>query len=154
MARYTIETKQYSGDWMGTGKTMARSKADALSVMRVEHCKYHTPKRAVNLTTGQVVGSIGVTEEWEAEAARMRAVTFDAFKEAKKYVAAVEPMTTEQLDDWYEEHVGYRLSEDDPSLVGKMEHAAQVAEMMCLHEHGEGEVHDALLSTLVQLGYR
>lgn len=73
---------------------------------------------------------------------------------AKKYIDAVEPMSTDELDDWYEERVGYRLSVDDPSIVGTLKHNADVAEMMCLHEHGEGETYDALVYVLVQIGWR
>lgn len=70
-------------------------------------------------------------------------------------LAAVECMSTDQLDDWYEEHVGYRLSEDDPEIVdrfGAIERA--VAEMMCLHEHGEGATYDALVAALNELGWK
>lgn len=55
------------------------------------------------------------------------------------------PMTTKELDDWYEAHVGYRLSEDDTTLAGTPEHGYQVAEMMLLHQFDEGDVHTAFL---------
>lgn len=60
-------------------------------------------------------------------------------------------MSTDELDDWYEEHVGYRLSEEDPSLVGSPEHAYQVAEMMCLHAYGAEGPYDNLCAQLEQL---
>lgn len=40
--------------------------------------------------------------------------------------AAAEEMTGDQLNDWYEEHVGYRLSEDDPTISPEQT-AARVA---------------------------
>lgn len=54
-------------------------------------------------------------------------------------------MTTDQLDDWYLEHVGYRLTDDDPALLCTPQHAEQVAEMMCLHKFGEDSVEYGLL---------
>lgn len=62
-----------------------------------------------------------------------------------KLIDAAFTMTTDQLDDWYLEHVGYRLTEDNPVLVGVPQHAEQVAEMMCLHEFGEASTEYALL---------
>lgn len=70
--------------------------------------------------------------------------------EASRFLSTVESMSTDQLDDWYEQKVGYRLSVDDPSVLGKPEHGYQVAEMMCLHEHGEGAVYRALLEIIAK----
>lgn len=70
-------------------------------------------------------------------------------------IGLVSAMSTDQLDDWYEEHVGYRLSVDDPKVAdrfGAMPRA--VAEMMCLHEHGEGATYDAMLKALDELGWK
>ncbi len=67
---------------------------------------------------------------------------------AEYFLAKVESLSTDQLDDWYEEHVGYRLSEDDPSLIGMPEHGFAIAEMMCLHACGEGEVYSELLQLI------
>lgn len=65
-------------------------------------------------------------------------------QQASHYLKAAADMSTDQLDDWYEQRVGYRISQDDPSLIGKPEHGYAIAEMMCLHEHGEGEIYLAL----------
>ncbi len=68
-----------------------------------------------------------------------------SYRPAANFLASVENLSTDQLDDWYEEHVGYRLSQDDPSLIGTPEHGYVIAEMMCLHACGEGEVYAELL---------
>ncbi len=68
-----------------------------------------------------------------------------SYRPAASFLAAVENLSTDQLDDWYEEHIGYRLSQDDPSLIGTPEHGYAIAEMMCLHACGEGEVYAELL---------
>jgi len=62
-----------------------------------------------------------------------------------KYLQLTSNMSTDELDDWYEKHVGYRVSDDDPSLVGSPEHGYMVAEMMCLHANGEGHAYQNLL---------
>ncbi len=67
---------------------------------------------------------------------------------AEGFLKVAESMTTDQLDDWYEEHVGYRVSADDPTLVGKPEHATMVAEMMVLNACGEGAEYDAILGLI------
>lgn len=72
----------------------------------------------------------------------------EAALSASKYLETVARMSTDELDGWYQEHVGYRLSEDDPSVLGKPEHGYAVAEMMCLHAHGEGDVYHALLDLI------
>lgn len=72
---------------------------------------------------------------------------------AANFLAAVENLSTDQLDDWYEEHVGYRLSQDDPSLIGCPEHLYAVAEMMCLHACGEGEIYAELLELIEAQAY-
>lgn len=56
--------------------------------------------------------------------------------EAAAFIRKASAMSTDDLDDWYEAHVGYRPSVDDPSLVGNPEHAYLIAETMCLHAHG------------------
>lgn len=71
--------------------------------------------------------------------------------EAAAFIQRASAMSTDELDDWYEEHVGYRLSEDDPTLVGNPEHAYQVAEMMCLHAHGPKGTYGELCVQLEQL---
>lgn len=49
-------------------------------------------------------------------------------------------MTPTQLDDWYAEHVGYRISEDDPSLKGNPRaHQAAVADVMFFSRLTDGE---------------
>lgn len=64
-----------------------------------------------------------------------RASLIDLAREAK---ATAEGMTTRQLDDWYETHVGYRPSVDSPDLAGTREHTATVAGMMFFHSCPEG----------------
>lgn len=44
-------------------------------------------------------------------------------------IAKVAGMTSEQLDDWYEREVGYRLLADDPDTTDA-EHRALVGSMM------------------------
>ncbi len=75
-------------------------------------------------------------------------------QQQSKYIRIVSAMSTDELDDWYQEHVGYRLSEDDPEIIGTLRHVADVAEMMCLHEHGEGPEYRALLAELRALEWR
>lgn len=55
---------------------------------------------------------------------------------AQAIINVAASLSTDELDDWYEERVGYRPSADDPSLVGDPEHAYLIAELMCLHAHG------------------
>jgi hypothetical protein len=43
---------------------------------------------------------------------------------------------------------GRFVSEDDPSLIGMPEHGFAIAEMMCLHACGEGEVYSELLQLI------
>ena len=66
-----------------------------------------------------------------------------------KYLVITSTMTAIELDNWYENHVGYRLSEDDESLVGNIQaHRYAIAEMMCLHDHGEGDEYYNLLDEI------
>lgn len=55
---------------------------------------------------------------------------------AQAIIDVASSMSTDELDDWYDERVGYRPSADDPALVGDPEHAYLIAELMCLHAHG------------------
>lgn len=49
-------------------------------------------------------------------------------------------MTPTQLDDWYAEHVGYRISDDDPSLKeNPSAHQAAVADVMFFSRLTDGE---------------
>lgn len=49
-------------------------------------------------------------------------------------------MTPAQLDDWYADHVGYRISKDDPSLKDNLRaHQAAVADVMFFSRLNEGE---------------
>lgn len=66
----------------------------------------------------------------------------------KFFLEQVIEMPTEALDDWYERNVGYRLSVDDPTLLEMDAHKHQVAEMMLLHQFGEGDVHASFLGML------
>lgn len=64
-------------------------------------------------------------------------------------------MTTDELDEWYLTHVGYRLSEDDPTIIGSSRHSTSVAEMMCLHRCGEGAIHTEMQNIIAkQVGHR
>lgn len=56
---------------------------------------------------------------------------------AAEAIAKAENMTGTQLDDWYEEHVGYRPTDEEPGLSPQM-HAAQVACVMYLHSLPQG----------------
>lgn len=87
------------------------------------------------------------------ETARRPVVRTDQGNEvaAAAFIQRASLMSTDELDDWYEAHVGYRLSEDDPSLVGKPEHAYLVAEAMCLHEHGPKGTYGDMCVMLEQL---
>lgn len=40
----------------------------------------------------------------------------ELMSKARAVKAKAEDMTYDQLNDWYEEHVGYRPSEDDPTI--------------------------------------
>lgn len=72
-------------------------------------------------------------------------------KGARDYLEKASSMSTDELDDWYEQAVGYRPSVDDPALVGNPEHAYLIAETMCLHEHGPGEIFGDLCILLEEL---
>lgn len=50
-------------------------------------------------------------------------------------------LSPKELDDWYEEHVGRRLLDDEPEIEGKPEHWKGVAEMAYLHQYGEDDEH-------------
>lgn len=44
-------------------------------------------------------------------------------------------MSTAELDDWYQQHVGYKPTEDDPRLIGQpLVHCALVASVMFFYE--------------------
>lgn len=55
---------------------------------------------------------------------------------AEALLKKVSNMSTDELDAWYVNNVGYSPSGEDPALVGNPEHVYLVAEMMCLHTHG------------------
>lgn len=59
------------------------------------------------------------TTQWEKELT----------SKARAVKAKVEDMTHDELNDWYEEHVGYRPSVDDPT-ISPTELAATVAGSM------------------------
>lgn len=70
---------------------------------------------------------------------------------AASYLQRAMAMSTDDLDDWYENHVGYRPSEDDPKLIGNPEHAYLIAETMCLHVQGPKGTFGDLCVMLEQL---
>lgn len=70
---------------------------------------------------------------------------------AAGYLQQAMSMSTDELDDWYEQHVGYRPSQDDPALVGNPEHAYLIAETMCLRAHGPKGSYGKLCVMLEQL---
>ena len=75
MTRYAIETKQYSGVWMESDRVgVPRSRARAVAMTHTENMKYACPKRVINLDTGEVLATIGETEEWEKFAKLMRKI--------------------------------------------------------------------------------
>jgi len=70
---------------------------------------------------------------------------------AASYLQQAMSMSTDELDDWYEQQVGYRPSQDDPALIGNPEHAYLIAETMCLREHGPKGTYGDLCVMLEQL---
>lgn len=100
-----------------------------------------TPGGALVSSTGASLAVSDLADGWRLTA-RLEPVL------AAFFLKEVESWTTDMLDDWYEKHVGYRLSVDDPSLVGSVRHGEAVAEMMCLHQFGEGAVYAELLRLL------
>lgn len=56
---------------------------------------------------------------------------------ARRCAERVAEMDAGELDGWYEEHVGYRLLEDDPGM-GDSEHRAMVAAAMFYHALPQG----------------
>ena len=63
--------------------------------------------------------------------------TTDLLGLARRCAERTAGLTTKDLDDWYEEHVGYRLLEDDPAM-GAPEHLAMVAAAMFYHSLSQG----------------
>lgn len=70
---------------------------------------------------------------------------------AAAYLKQAMAMSTDELDDWYEQHVGYRASQDDPALIGSPEHAYLIAETMCLQDNGPQGTYGDLCVMLEQL---
>lgn len=68
---------------------------------------------------------------------------FDAASTVRQ---SISQWTREQLDEWYLENVGYRLSEDDEMAATDISyHRNAIGEMMCLLSYGEGAIHTAFL---------
>lgn len=68
-------------------------------------------------------------------------------EKARRYVRMTENWSAAEVDNWYEANVGYRLSEDDTG-ASLQELRSMAAEMACLHENNEGDVHYALCAIL------
>lgn len=73
MARYTIETLQMHGEWLGDNRTAARSKSAAMDRADDEHGEWGSPKRVVNIETREVIYTVGDTPEHRARMARAMA---------------------------------------------------------------------------------
>ena len=56
--------------------------------------------------------------------------------EAAAFIRKASAVSTDDVDDRYAAHVGYRPWVDDPRMVGKAEHADLIAETMGLHAQG------------------
>lgn len=46
-------------------------------------------------------------------------------------------LSAKELDDWYQQHVGRRILEEEPEVAGTPDHWKQCAEMSYLHTYGE-----------------
>lgn len=76
MARYQIETKQYSGQWLFSGAKAdtATSRDQGMVRARTQEAVCHCPKRLVDTKTGAVLLTVGETDEREVRAARLRSI--------------------------------------------------------------------------------
>lgn len=111
----------------------------ALHYLRVAHNCGHMPHHQFNNRTRSVQAA---EETMNAPVIAIADITGQRVLDyidplAADAIAKAEDMTGTQLDDWYEQNVGYRPSEEDPGLSPQM-HAAQVACVMYLHMLPDG----------------